>query len=235
MVDFKMSGDERQVILEAYRDLRVTDVCDGMDWLGLFDVGLVSSSIRPLWRTKTVGIAKTVRYIPTMRRVPTMTPEEYYDYVKWWYTEVCSYPFGDLIEDGDMVMIDQSGLNVGLMGSNNSFRYKNKGMRGMVIDGGIRDTDEVILERIPAWSRYIGPTMVQARLEFSDIMKVINVGGVQVNPGDVVVADGDGVIVVPRAKALKVAKYARVEHVNDNVSRKGLYQEAGLPEDDSLK
>ena len=234
MTDFKMSQDERKTILEAYKNLRVTDVCDGMDCIGLFDVGLLSASIRPLWRTKTVGIAKTARYKATMRRIPTMTPEEYYDYVKWWYTEVCPYPFGDLIEDGDMLMMDHGGCNVGLMGSNNGFAYMIKGMRGLVIDGGIRDTDEVILERIPVWSRSIAVPMPHDRLEFSDMMNPINVGGVQVNPGDVVVADGDGVIVVPRAKALDVAKYARHEHVNDNVKRKSLYKEAGLPEDDSL-
>ena len=41
-----------------------------------FDMGLVCRSIRPLWRTKTVGVAKTVRYVPTMKRIPTMAPEE---------------------------------------------------------------------------------------------------------------------------------------------------------------
>jgi len=182
-----------------------------------------------------MGIAKTARYTATMRRVPTMTPEEHPDYRKWWEGEIFSSDFHNLIEDGDMLMMDQGGLNVAVMGSNNSFAYKNKGMRGMVIDGGIRDTDEVILERIPAWSRYIAVPMTHDRLEFSDMMNPISVGGVQVNPGDVVVADGDGVIVVPRAKALEVAKYARHEHVNDNVTRKRLYQEAGLPEDDSLE
>lgn len=234
MAEFKMSQDERQAILEAYKNLRVTDVCDGMDWVGLFDVGLVCSSIKPLWRTRVCGIAKTVRYVPTMKRVPTMTPEEYDDYVRWWYSEVCTYPFGDIIEDGDILMFDCSGLDVGLLGSNNSLAYINRGARALVTDGGCRDTDEVILEKVPMWCRHISRTMVQGRLEFSDMMNPINVGGVLVNPGDVVVADGDGVIVVPREKALEVAKYARREHDNDNVVRRKLYKEAGLPEDDTL-
>ena len=230
-----MSADERKTILEAYKNLRVTDVCDGMDWVGVFDVGLVSANIRPLWRTKTVGIAKTVRYKPTMRRVPTMTPEEHLDYRKSWEGKIfSSYPFGDLIEDGDMVMIDQGGLNVAVMGSNNSFALMNKGMRGVVIDGGCRDTDEVILEKIPMWSRYCAVPMPIDHLEFSDMMNTITVGGVQVNPGDVVVADGDGVVVVPRAKALEVAEHARYIHVEDNEIRRELYKKAGLPEDDSL-
>ncbi len=234
VTEFKMSLDERQAILTAYENLRVTDVCDGMDWVGLFDLGLVCRNIRPLWRTKTVGIAKTVRYVPTMQRIPTMTPEEYDEYVRWWYGEVCKYPFGALIEDGDMLMFDCGGLDVGLLGSNNALAYVNQGARGLVTDGGCRDTDEVIIEQVPLWCRHISRTMVQGRLEFSDMMNPINVGGVLVNPGDVVVADGDGVIVVPRAKALDVAKYARREHENDNKSRRKLYEAAGLPEDESL-
>ena len=234
VTEFKMSLDERQAILTAYENLRVTDVCDGMDWVGLFDLGLVCRKIRPLWRTKTVGIAKTMRYVPTMQRIPTMTPEEYDEYVRWWYGEVCKYPFGALIEDGDMLMFDCGGLDVGLLGSNNALAYVNQGARGLVTDGGCRDTDEVITEQVPLWCRHISRTMVQGRLEFSDMMNPINVGGVLVNPGDVVVADGDGVIVVPRAKALDVAKYARREHENDNKSRRKLYEAAGLPEDESL-
>lgn len=235
MAEFKMSQDERQAILEAYKDLRVTDVCDGMDWVGLFDVGLVSRDIRPLWRTKVVGIAKTVRYVPTMKRVPTMSPEEYTDYVGWWYREVCTYPFGAIIEDGDILMFDCGGIDCGLLGSNNSLAYINAGARGLVTDGGCRDTDEVIIEKVPMWCRHISRTMVQGRLEFSDMMNPINVGGVLVHPGDVVVADGDGVIVVPRERALEVAKYARQEHVKDVESRRRLYEQAGLPEDDTLR
>lgn len=232
---FEMSADERRQILQAYDNLRVTDVCDGMDWMMRFDVGLVDAAIRPLWRTRVAGIAKTVRYVPTQIRIPTMTPEEYDAYSGKWYGEICTYPFGDLIEPGDLLVFDCSGLDVGLLGSNNTLAYKNKGAVGMVTDGGVRDTDEVILEKVPVWSRHISRTMVQGRLEFSDMMNPIHCGGVKVNPGDVVVADGDGVIVVPREIALDVAKWARREHDNDNKSRTSLYQQAGLPLDDTLR
>jgi regulator of RNase E activity RraA len=206
-----------------------------MDWMMRFEVGLVDPAIRPLWRTRVCGIAKTARYVPTQIRIPSMPPEEYDRYSAWWYREVCTYPFGDVIEPGDIVVLDCSGLDVGLLGSNNALACKNKGARALVTDGGVRDTDEVILEKVPVWSRHISRTMVQGRIEFSDMMNPIDCGGVRVCPGDVVVADGDGVIAVPRDIAMDVAKWARREHDSDNVARRRLYETAGLDEDGTLR
>jgi len=62
----------------------------------------------------------------------------------------------------------------------------------------------------------------------------VNVGGVLVAPGDVVVADGDGVIVVPRAKAAEVARYAKRELENDKIGRRKLYESLGMELDDTV-
>jgi regulator of RNase E activity RraA len=76
--------------------------------------------------------------------------------------------------------------------------------------------------------------MVQGRLRFDDMDVPVSVGGVQVNPGDVVVADGDGVIVVPRAMAVDVARYAHQELANDKVGRRKLYEALGRELDDTV-
>ena len=77
-----LSLDRKKEILETVSHLRVTDVRDGMDWVGRHHFGTVSPDIRPLWRTKAAGFALTMRHIPTQQQVPTMTPQ---DYTKWAY------------------------------------------------------------------------------------------------------------------------------------------------------
>jgi len=77
--------------------------------------------------------------------------------------------------------------------------------------------------------------MVQGRLQFEAQDIPVAVNGVLVHPGDVVVADGDGVIVVPRQIAPDVAKYARQELDKDKVTRRGLYEKMGMELDHTVR
>ena len=225
---------ERQELLALYQDLRVADVRDGMDWNMMHHYGSMSPSIRPLWRTHAVGIARTARYLPYDEAIPPMTPEEYTKWSGWYYQNVCTYPWMKAIEPGDFCVIDQSGVDVGLMGSNNSLAGVRDGATGYVTNGGMRDTDELILQKVPFWSTMISQSMVQGRLRFDALDIPVSVGGVQVHPGDVVVADGDGVIVVPRKMAVDVAKYAHQELANDKVGRHKLYEALGMELDETV-
>jgi len=230
-----LSKTEREELLGQYQDLRVTDVRDGLDTMMMHHIGSMSPAIRPVWRTWAVGIAKTCRYVPYQGTIPTMTPDEYWKWVGWYYKEVCTYPWMDDLEPGDFGVIDQSGVDVGLMGSNNTMGGVRKGVRAYVTNGGVRDTDEIILQKVPFWSAMCSQGMVQGRLKFDAKGVTVSVGGVQVNPGDIVVADGDGVIVVPRAVARDVARHAHAEHQRDKAGRRQLYKDLGLPMDDTVK
>jgi 4-hydroxy-4-methyl-2-oxoglutarate aldolase len=229
-----MTQPTREQLLELYKDLRVADVRDGMDWNMMHHYGSMTPNVRPLWRTHAVGIALTARYLPYDKAIPTMTPEEYSKWSGWYYGNVCTYPWMKEIQPGDFCVIDQSGVDVGLMGSNNSLAGVRDGAVGYVTNGGVRDTDEVILEEIPFWSTMISQGMVQGRLRFDAHDLPVSVGGVRVEPGDVVVADGDGVIVVPRAMAVDVAQYAHQELANDKVGRRKIYQAIGMELDDTV-
>lgn len=130
---------ERKELLKLYEPLRVADVRDGMDYNMLHHYGSVYYNIRPLFRTKAVGIARTARYLPYEGGIPQMTPEEYLDWSGWYYNNICTYPWMQEIEEGDFIVIDQSGVDAGLMGSNNTLEGIREGARGYVSNGGVID------------------------------------------------------------------------------------------------
>lgn len=225
---------ERDKLLKAFGNLRVADVRDGMDTVGLHKVGSLRPGIRPLWRTRAFGIARTARYLPYDGPAPDKRGDEYWQWVGWYYREVCPYPWMSDVQPGDFVVLDQSGVDAGLMGSNNALDGFRRGARGYVTNGGVRDTDELIRQQVPFWSAMCSQSMVQCRLRFDAKDISVSVGGVTVHPGDVVVADGDGVIVVPRRVALDVAGYARAEHKRDMAGRRKLYEALGMEPDETV-
>jgi 4-hydroxy-4-methyl-2-oxoglutarate aldolase len=230
-----MNAKTRAELLNLYDDLRVCDVRDAMDAVGYFHYGSVDPGIRPLWRTRAYGLARTARYLPYLGPEPRTSAEQYRrEWTAMYYRDIGTYPWVDDIEDGDFVVIDQSGLNVGLMGSANSFGCFNTGVRGFLSNGGVRDTDELVLQKIPFWSRTIAQTMVQVRLQFDAKNIPVAVGGVQIRPQDMVVADGDGVIVVPQETAVEVARWAHEEHDRDKQDRRQHYLEAGRELDETV-
>lgn len=229
-----MSEPAREQLLAAFEDLRVADVRDGMDTLGMHSWGSMWPSIRPLWRTRAFGLARTCRYLPYDGPVPQLDPEKYWEWVGEYYRDVCPYPWMQELAEGDFVVIDASGVDAGLMGSDNTLGGVRKGARGYVSNGGVRDTDEIILQQVPFWSAMVSQSMVQGRLKFDAMNVPVSVGGVLVHPGDVVVADGDGVIVVPKGIAPDVAKYASAEHRRDKASRRKHYEALGMKPDETV-
>lgn len=147
---------ERESLLARYRGLRVTDVCDGMDRCGLQDVGMMDWEIRPLWRDtegfghRIYGFAHTVRFVPTTRRMPSGAPEEIDRAISEWYRTLARGPFPDHIQPGDVIVIDAAGIpDTGFIGSNNALGWIARGATGVVTNGGCRDTDELIHQRVP--------------------------------------------------------------------------------------
>ena len=227
----------RQEILEMYKDFRVTDVRDGMDWCGYHHYGTVHHSIKPLWRTPkaVIGFARTARYLPYEGPVPRVTGDEYTEWSGWYYGNVCTDKWVDDIIPGDFIALDICGINVGLLGSNNTLHCTNKGAVGFVLNGGgVRDTDEVILQKIPVFTRFISQPMDQARIRYYEKNIPIALGGVAVYPEDLIVADGDGVVVVPQKIIYDIYKYAYNEMKNDKIARRGLYEAGGREFDDTV-
>ena len=224
-------------IIELFKRLRVTDVRDGMDWMGYHHYGSLHHSFRPLYRPESsvIGIARTARYVPFEGPVPFLSPEEYTKWVSWYYTTVLGEPWVNKITPGDFLCMDVAGLDVGFFGSNNTLDCIRKGAVGFLTNGGgVRDSDECVIEKVNIWSRFISQPMNVARIRYVDEDTPIAMGGVAIYPGDVIVADGDGVISVPRKIAQDVAKYAWQEASADKASRKKLYIDLGMSLDNTV-
>ncbi len=234
---------EDQRVLASFAGLRVADVSDGMDAVGLQNIGLMDADIRPLWKDtqkfthRFTGIAVTARYVPTQQPPAGNLKTEAYDrWVGAWYKGRSSEPFAPLLRKGTALVIeDAARADVGSIGSNNILSWKLRGCVGVVTSATARDTDEIVVEGIPLYFQKPGRGIRPGRNEIESVNRPIVCGNVLVVPGDVIVADGDGVIVVPRARAEEVANYARRILEEDKVGRRKLYQKLGLPPDASIK
>jgi len=226
------SEKARKEILDLYKDLRLTDVLDGMDLIGLQDIGLMDNNIRPLWRDtekfshRITGFAVTVRYVPTDTRVGENSFSSLEEANKWksqQYGRASDAGWVSSGKPGDVVVMDTGGIfECGNIGSNNSLTWKQNGFVGIITNGGARDTDEIIREeKIPVYCRdgYSTRGVRPGRLIIESYNFPISCAGVLVYPGDLIVADGDGVIVVPREKALQVGKIAHDIMVDDQAGR----------------
>ena len=234
---------EDQRLLALFKGLRVSDVADGMDAVGLQNIGLMDPEIHSLWRDtehfthRFAGIAVTARYVPTQDApAGKMTVEAYDTWAGNWYEKRSTEAYMDLIRKGTALVIeDAPNADVGSIGSYNILEWKSLGCVGVVTSGTARDTDEVITQKVPLYLRRVGRGIRPGRNELESVNRPIVCGGVLVVPGDVIVADGDGVVVVPRAKAEAVAKYARKIMDGDKEGRRELYKKVGLKPDPSVK
>lgn len=244
---FDDSDAARKEILDLYKNLRLTDVLDGMDLIGLQDIGLMKKDIRPLWRDtekfshRIVGFAITVRHVPTDVRVGQNSFPDLEGFKKFKSQQYGRAPDAWLkvAKPGDVAVIDAGGISeCGFIGSNNSLGWAEKGVVGVVTNGGARDTDEIVkVKRIAVYCQdgYSTRGVRPGRLIAESYNFPISCGGVLVYPGDVIVADGDGVIVVPREHALTVGKLAREINVGDEKGRAGRFERLGIKLDETVK
>lgn len=206
------SQEDNQRILALFADLRVADVSDGMDVVGLKDVGIMHPDIKTLWRDtenfthRIIGIAVTARYVPTNRREYQMDQQR----IDRWYRDITPETYEGMFFPGSVLVIDATDDGESRsIGSNNIMSWHRKGMVGVITSGGLADSDEIIAEKVPAYYRRLARGIRPGRNELESVNRPVTCGGVLVRPGDVVIADGDGVVVVPRESAAEVAQASR--------------------------
>jgi len=152
------------------------------------------SGVRPLNTPpmKLVGPAYTLRYVP--RREDLINPETLGD---------PNYAPRRAIEEipsGSVLVVDGRGIaDIAVIGDILAERLKQRGVAGVVTDGGIRDIDEARRVGLPLYAAGAAAPASIAGHSAGDLQCPIGCGGVAVVPGDIIVADADGAVVVPRA------------------------------------
>jgi 4-hydroxy-4-methyl-2-oxoglutarate aldolase len=125
----------------------------------------------------------------------------------------------DLLKPGDVVVIDAGGYrDVSVIGERLAYFMKLAGAGGIVVDGAVRDSAGIVAEGPPTFCRSVCIRIFGSRGPGA-INIPITCGGVPVSPGDIVVGDADGVVVVPREDADRIANLAD-EHLAGELERK---------------
>ena len=182
-------------LLDGYRHVEVASVSDAMEKVAGQRIYL-SHRIRPIFTSKFAGFAITVK----LKKEENQDPHAL---------------------DGMLAAIDQGGPNSvyvmtvedgadiagmgGLMGT----AMQARNFSGAVIDGGVRDTAYLQKIGFPVFALGTVPSTSVGHYRFAGANIQMTCDGVSVSPGDIVVADSDGVVIVPRAKAAEVLAAAQ--------------------------
>jgi regulator of RNase E activity RraA len=183
-------------VIEGFQRVEAASVADAMEQL-YGKKAYMSHDMRTLFMTKFAGPAVTVQ----------LRKEEHTDGAK------ALQPMMDVIDEAPAgsvyVMVLEDGLDYAGVGGLMSTAMKFRQLAGAVVDGGVRDTPQITKLQFPVFSRGIVPSTTVNHFRVAGKNVAVNCAGVAVRPSDIIVADMDGVVVVPAEKAAEVLKKAQ--------------------------
>lgn len=188
--------DGQDTLMQGFRLVEVASVADAMEQL-YGKRAYLSHDVRPLNPAKFAGPAVTV----------LLKKEENHEGAKalqGMLDTIDESPAGSVY-----VMVLEDGLDYAGIGGLMSTAMKYRGFAGAVVDGGIRDTPQISKLQFPVFSRGIVPSTTVNHYRFAGRNVPVHCAGVEVRAADIVVADLDGVAIVPREHAEEVLKKAQ--------------------------
>ena len=204
-------------VLEGFRALEdlTGTTSDALDECGLAGVAL----LRPTdARARMVGQAVTVENRKLARLSKT--------------SKLGEIEAHNLAEPGDVLVI-QGVAGISSMGGISASVGKRQGEAGAVVDGAVRDIDHSRGIGYPVWSSGVSPLTGKWRIETLAVNKPVSIAGIEVRPGDLVIADECGVCFVPFARAAEVL--ARAQRISAREKARLEKLDAGMPLADWLR
>ncbi len=183
-------------LIEGFRNVEVASVADAMEQL-YGQRAYMSHEMRPLFTTKFAGPAVTVLLKKGEHKEGAPASQGMLDAID-------AAPAGSVY-----VMVLDDGADFAGIGGLMATAMKYRGFTGAVIDASIRDTPQIKKLQFPVFSIGIAPSTTINHYRFAGANIPVTCAGARVNPNDIIVADEDGVAVVPRLKAADVLKKAQ--------------------------
>jgi 4-hydroxy-4-methyl-2-oxoglutarate aldolase len=177
----------------------LSDVLDSMGIAG----AIPGSVLKPVLPGKKIaGPAVTLKYVPEILKPAQAFQEKA-------RAKLADRDAYALTEPGDVVVIDGGARgDISAMGGLSTLIAKKYGLAGNIVDCGVRDVAEMKDLDYPVWSRGVTPITGKFRFEALEINGPVVCGGVSVKPGDVVVADDTGVVIIPQKIVEEVIRRA---------------------------
>jgi regulator of RNase E activity RraA len=155
---------------------------------------------------RTVGVARTLRFV-------AFRPDLFAEHGGGYNAQKRLF---DTVNPGEVIVIEARGeRGTGTVGDVLALRAQTRGAAGIVTDGGVRDAEQVAGFDIPTFARGAHPSVLGRRHVPWEADVTITCGGAAVCPGDVIVGDGDGVIVIPRQLVDEVVAQAAEQEKRD--------------------